>query len=228
MSFSIAEYILNAMVKANSNQAKDSLQLQHKHHFRQQDIIRLKMKQVQVDDLKKSETSHTAGAGAAPISSESPKMDSENINPASYYRIMEETDTLVQFLIKRNRSQSGQLKAPLCPVGPVEGATGSNMSKLPKDDKQMIEELQMHNEDLRKHVCNLLKEVESYQEENEALRLKVEKLEKELSRAHCEKQTPNEFERFVDEALPPLETPDFNFEGLNMRRLCTPPKMESW
>lgn len=224
--FSITEYILNAMVKATSNQAKDSLQLQHRHHFRQQDIIRQKMKQSKVEELKKAETLHTAAAGAAPCSSDSPKTDSENIDPATFYRTVDESDTLIQFLIKRNRSQNSQLKIPLCPVSPVEGATG--MTKLPKDDKQLIEELRMHNEDLRKHVYNLLKEVENYQEENEALRLKVEKLEKELSGVHCEKRTPNEFERFVDEALPPLETPDFNFEGLNMRHLCTPPKMESW
>ncbi|XP_029657602.2 nuclear receptor-binding factor 2 [Octopus sinensis] len=225
-----AECVLEAMSEVNSEQAKDSLQLQHCHHNRQQEIIRRKEKNAQQEDLKKSDPSHSATSGLPQSTPNSPKADFEP-RIVTIYRTIEENDSLIQYLVSRNQSHAAKNLDTLsdCINSRIHAPAQPVMTKMPKDDKQVIEELQIQNEDLRKHILLLLKEVEnyqslqksleSYQEENELLRLKIENLEKKLD-IKSKKTTANEYQTYVDEVLTPLETPQFNYKDMTLRTLC--------
>ncbi|GAB1598850.1 nuclear receptor-binding factor 2-like [Argonauta hians] len=218
-----AECILNALVEVNSDQAKDSLELQHSYHNRQQEIIRHKQKLAQQEERKKTESSMSVASGLPQSTANSPKSDQEpHIDVVALYRTIEENDSLIQYLINRNQSRTTKNldTLPGC-VNPLNNTpTQPVMTKMPKDDKQIIEELQIQNEDLRKHILLLLKELENYQsikkclenyqEENEMLRLKIEKL----------KTTSNEYQHYVDEVLTPLETPQFNYKDMALKSFC--------
>ena len=103
-------------------------------------------------------------------------------------RAMEEQDSLLQVLIQKRDTTN---------TSPTASTSFKSGSKVAKDDKTIIEELQTSNQHLRHLVTQLVSQLESIQSENLNLKKEVSILRSEsVNRDSC--SLPQ---------LPPLETP---------------------
>ena len=116
-------------------------------------------------------------------------------------RWMDEQDSLLQFLINKKKEEEGDKnEESTCTIT----ASDSNEllyksgSKMAKDDKTKIEELQVVNEKLRQLVYQLLGELERANKENTELKQEINQLNQELDKGAYGSSVPD---------LPPLEPP---------------------
>lgn len=144
----------------------------------------------------------------------------------SIYKKFEETESLLdQLRIQEEQevASSLQLKSQVSVRPPsasseVVGAA----SKKPKDDKVIIEELQVANCHLRKMVDSLFFELNVCQRDNLELKARIKRLEAEMNLEQeqiCQEEEVVEERRVVKEdcdqllpPLPPLEMPTFDFD----------------
>ena len=136
---------------------------------------------------------------------------------AGVERTMRQCDTLLKFLDDRLRPDKCQ---------PNE-SDDVRAVKVPKDERTIIEELRVHNEALREHICELLEEcdsqhhlVEGFRTENATLRDRVAQLERSLCAGvdELDHQGPLPLDMNVDDLaslpLAPLEMPHFDYDSL--------------
>ena len=219
--------------------ALESLEQQKQRHLSEIPVIRHKQR---CAEMKK------AMSPSSPPSKSPSQPEMTNVNAAngrqgtkdeidgqlSVFRTMEDCDSLLAFL--RNRT-AGQNVENVLQNEKTQTRTGTAGIKKPKDDKTIIEELRMHNEALRLHILELLRENEGYYKELKTLR--KENVELFTSRNNKGKQDGSILEESTDSEksekyypnpnridindipsmeLPPLEMPTFDFDSLNKLR----------
>lgn len=217
------------MQTTSSTYALESLKLQHQNHIRQQEIIlakqqRMELRKSKVPDhsnsrLPSSTTETVVELNVTGSESRTETVSSQRNNVIGtpdnqfaqdfndLYKTMSETDSLLQFLNQRSHARRDKdIK---------HDAFVRKNRKLPKSYETVIEELQIHNADLRKNILMLLEEVDGCRREKERLLEKVEHQER------CRALDP-EAMFAMDQSrvqlpaieLPPLEMPSFDFDSL--------------
>ena len=142
------------------------------------------------------------------------------------HRTMQECDSLLQFLNDRSGMSIGaRYKAP----GARNNASTMIRSavKVPKGEKEIIEELEIQNEYLRQHIENLLdenqlqkSEVEMLRAENQQLITRNRELQNQLPPSELSESTEEygpipkgmTLDDLPSMELPPLEMPTFDFQ----------------
>ena len=150
--------------------ALESLELQKQRHQSEISVIRHKQR---CEEMKKTSTSPPFRSPSRPEETNHAGFTSKKMGTvdeldghSSVYRTMEECDSLLAFL--RNRSSGRNIDQNAMYVEKPHGKIGG--IKNPKDDKTIIEELRVHNEALRSHILELLRENEGYYKELQSLR----------------------------------------------------------
>lgn len=108
------------------------------------------------------------------------------------YRVIEEHDSLLQFLIEHQDGPSDRKQDTASSLN----SSYKSGAKVPKCDKMVIEELRMNNDQLRQLVQQLVGELEKVQKENHQMRVELITFRAEKVSAIC--PLPE---------LPPLEPP---------------------
>lgn len=135
------------------------------------------------------------------------------------YKSIEENDSLLRGLITPQ---------------PLPDAITQSAIKTPKDDKTVIEELQINNNELRQLVDKLITELDKYVQENARLKAEVQKLKSKLN-SHPGSSERHKLNVINDTDspfillpggdlspvgsrplpnLPPLEMPSFDFNSI--------------
>ncbi len=207
--------------------AVESLQLQKQRHM--SEILITKHKQRCAEMKRANDTAlRTSPQG------EAAKEPGEALDTGDVYRTMEECDSLLAFL--RDRA-SGRFNEEDKDIQPTKRPG----VKAPKDDKTIIEELRVHNDALRGHILELLRENEGYytellalrkenaelhaqlhgdqagdlhQETNEPSALLVESTDSEKSEKYFPNPDRIDINILPTMELPPLEMPKFDFDSL--------------
>lgn len=220
--------------------ALESLQLQKQRHLGEISVIRHKQ---HCEEMKKTmlPTSRSPSQPEmGPVNLNMPNGKQGTIDEVdgqlSVYRTMEECDSLLTFLRNRAAGHNGENTTYSEIANQKPSPIGT---KNPKDDKTIIEELRMHNEALRAHILDLLRENEGYYKELQILR--KENVEFHISQSgknkqqspgvhsssmladstdsdKSEKYYPNPNRLDINDIpsmeLPPLEMPTFDFDSL--------------
>lgn len=200
--------------------ALESMQLQHKRHL--EDIRHIRQRAL-VGGSMDMEGTVTSVSLAVP--EEIPD------HHTLVYNTMEECDSLLQFLNERHKVAG---KIP-------PHQLYSSAIKVPKDELQMVEELRLHNEALRAHILDLLKECEEHranrlhlENENKMLKYKLEKLQRRDSSTSQESSEqeehvapPSDINPDAIPDLPPLEMPQFDFDSFSLQDRSDPSKASS-
>lgn len=143
------EYLIEALKLTHVTQAVQSLTLQLEYHKRQKDIVHLKKTQY---EIRKKILEHQLMKARQDIMASSSEDNSNEIQKA-IFRTMEEADSLLDLLIIN--------KNDIPPHVPATSSTSSKPagSKLPKTDKNVIEELHTINIQLKKLIKQLMNEL---------------------------------------------------------------------
>ena len=226
------------MAATNVHEALQSLNLQKQYHIRQKDVVQLKKRHAKILAQRTGRASpptyhinddHVQWPQDA--SHDAPSEDMVDAASADehngVYRTMKECDSLLQFLSHR---QSLGYRS-LVPPNSSSAYASNNGSKSPKDDKVIIEELKMHNDALRQHVLDMLRDLETqakdldhYKSENGRLHARLRDMEKmnksqmtESADSDLEYQLPMHVRMNLDDLtsleLPPLEMPKFDLDS---------------
>ncbi len=225
------ELLTEALAQTTVHAAVESLKLQKERHLREIPIIKHKKRWQEMQSAAPALS--PSSAAQADITTDT--LDgttgaaSEMNEELSVYRTMQECDSLLKFLKNRQTGQNAETHPP--------SALRTGV-KTPKDDKTIIEELRMHNEALRGHILELLRENEGYwkelqllRQENVKLHLKSESVDldgtvdesstlaESTESEKSEKYYPNPHRMDINDLpgmeLPPLEMPTFDFDSLN-------------
>ena len=197
-------------MRTSDEVAAESIHLQKASHVKQQDIIKDKKMRAEITQKMKKKQREAALNKSLSVDSQATLDDcEEQERELVVYRTMEETDSLLTFLKKRaDGSTDGHPKNPLL----------KSASKIPKDEKQIVEELRIHNEALRNHVLQLLRELDERQRENANLRerLRIHEEKKYMANSYdSETYFSVPISSGIDlPDLPPLEMPTFDFNSL--------------
>jgi len=199
----VVELLQVALGETTDNKVRESLELQIKFHTKQKEVIGHRQKRW--EKYSKELTNLQI------------KMEKANLAAAdglqdSIFRTFQETESLLQHL------RVGTMEESSVPSDPSTGA------KMPKDDKIIIEELQMANNHLRGMVEAMFADLEAFKRENAELKARVSDLEAEKAAkavAGCNFPTVG---MVVEQTgglalqdsghlpdLAPLEMPQFNF-----------------
>lgn len=220
------DFLKEALMTCSSEKARESLEAQINFHESRLKLIEQRKDyfKKKVDDYQKRKTDaapvkkHPASAAAAKGSSFEDVQGVEEdgsgeVNQiyleSEIYRVIEEHDSLLNFLIERNESSSETEKNKT--IGShvrtqeeiaSHGSSALNLSytngsKVPKNDRTVIEELKTNNDQLRQLVHQLVGELEKLQVENHQLRI-------DLIGSQAEKMMSNVS---ALPELPPLEPP---------------------
>lgn len=192
------ERLQRVLSLAKNKSVRESVELQISFHNRQQLIVAYKQER-QRSLLKRqpsmSYTSRTTAESDMPVTGEE-----------KYLQIQETidyNDSLLQFLLRK--PGDGASKSPQVP--PIKEST---LSKTPKTETQVIEELRMNNCELKKLVESLLAENIQLAKSNTELRQELEVL-----KGGAPKSSPVEDDVSPDDGdvampdLAPLDRPDF-------------------
>lgn len=129
-------------------------------------------------------------------------------------------DTLIQYLAGRNSGANSP--SPTMEAIYDKGLTNPP-HKIPKVDKEVIEELKMHNESLQDYVLQLLQEVDFQKSENDRLRKENADIKKQIENLRnlslddsCEEREGYpildiDVDNLATMQLPPLEMPKFDY-----------------
>lgn len=217
----ILDYLTEALKSTNCNKIKVSLIAQRDFHLSQELVLRKRkvsfLKQLETQKQLRQELLAQAAKnkkGQTKMNEESERKEDKRGNTTEeastlskmelekeINRWMDEQDSLLQFLINRRKEDEGDKNQESTAT---IAASGSNEllyksgSKMAKDDKTKIEELQVVNEKLRQLVYQLLGELEKAHKENTDLKQEINELNQELDKGAYGSSVPD---------LPPLEPP---------------------
>ena len=216
-----------------------SLTLQRESHIRQEAIIRDKQWQAQIAVKSGDQTSrlHTNSDNTDVVGLDETAGGEIHTASDEVYQTIEETDSLLQFLMNRAEA-AGRIVTP--PEAAMLMARGKPMYengvKTPKNDRMIIEELRVHIDALRAHIQDLLhesedqqrdmdhykRELDHYRKENQELKDRMRHIEKRGAllddSVDLERETVYAFQppATLDDLnairLPPLEMPKFDFD----------------
>ena len=224
------------MLMTSVSGALESLELQKQRHKSEISVIRHKQrceemtKTLSTSPPSKSPSQPEVANIKTGIANGKPDGANEVDGQLLVYQTMEECDSLLSFL--KNRAAGRHMENTIYPET-FQNKTMIGGIKNPKDDKTIIEELRMHNEALRTHILELLRENEGYYKELQTLR--KENVQLHISRndggehdsvltestdsEKSEKYYPNPHRIDINDLpsleLPPLEMPTFDFDSLN-------------
>ncbi|CAL8077916.1 unnamed protein product [Orchesella dallaii] len=198
-----------------------SLDEQTKYHKRQAELAHIRRKALEKYTTRIRNMDTKVGSP----SSSSRKLTQQTNNPQlAHHEILknfDEADSLLQILserkynpaVKENKVHLSENVACYKPVFTIR----------PKNDADVIEELQMVNSNLRNLVDRLLGELHEVREENRSLKKRLEthetassssSIQSELEKASASSSLDAYKPRELPE-LAPLETPDFDFTGFS-------------
>ena len=210
-------------------EALDSIQNQQKYHLQQKKVVEMEKAKAEAEAMQNTVTvgdddsarwcrDYPHGVTSSDL------MDDTGTN--SVARTIRECDTLLHFLNQRPSLDYRSYSL-------MHTATGTTApARAMKDDAQIIEELRIHNDALRKHVIDLLQEKETqdrdlqhYKAENNRLHARLRDMEKmKNSRmsdsidSELEYQVPPTMRMNLDDLssldLPPLEMPKFDIDAM--------------
>ena len=142
----------------------------------------------------------------------------ESISPLDddpTYRTLTEQDSLIGLLIRRNQNADGPNLKSLHSGVPIERMfyCKPNVSEA-SSEKNQLEELRLLNEELQKHIKELINEADDLKRVNKKLQEKVDHLESGnmYSQSIFKEVGGSGIEAIPD--LPPLEMPTFNLDLL--------------
>ena len=154
-----------------------------------------------------------------PLSHDQASSDNiESISPLDddpTYRTLTEQDSLIGLLIRRTQNADGPNLKSLHSGVPIERVFYSKPTICEvNSEKHQLDELQCLNEDLQKHIKQLLQEVDDLKRCNKRLQEKVDHLESGnvYSQSIFKEVGGSGIEVIPD--LPPLEMPTFDFDLL--------------
>lgn len=195
-----ADLLLQATKLTTSQVLLDSLHFQHKYHINRQSVIKHKKalyeRQKIMDDKQDYLPDEIATKQVA-----KPPNATEDIQMA-IYRNIAERDSLLQFL---KRGTEAETRNVVADGNSDEQQIIRSAVKIPKDDKMLIEELQMNNSTLRQLVEKLFSELERSQAENCHLRKMLSGLDASFD--------PSPIQVLDLPPLEPLEMPEFILHG---------------
>ena len=223
----VVELLQVALGETTDNKVRESLELQIKFHTKQKEVIGHRQKrwekyskeltnlQIKMEKANLAAADglqvHRSGGGGGGHRSGSDHAYVGCLQD-SIFRTFQETESLLQHL------RVGTMEESSVPSDPSTGA------KMPKDDKIIIEELQMANNHLRGMVEAMFADLEAFKRENAELKARVSDLEAEKAAkavAGCNFPTVG---LVVEQTgglalqdsghlpdLAPLEMPQFNF-----------------
>ncbi|KAF4517030.1 hypothetical protein B566_EDAN013224 [Ephemera danica] len=167
-----ADLVAEAMNDTRQPRALESLTLQRQHHLRQTDVIRLRKSQY--EKFQRAVENHKAKMlqqqqqQQKPLAGEDIDLEFPPANlPVAIFRTMEETDSLMHQLLQRGLDSNDD---PALAVPQAERPMQERGSKQPKDEKQVVEELQTLTHHLHNLVIQLLTQLDESNQEKEALR----------------------------------------------------------
>lgn len=128
-------------------------------------------------------------------------------------RTLEETDALLDQLRDQDSiPYSAPPSSQSVPASHVANQVAEG-TKFPKDDKTIIEELEVANSHLRRMVDSLFVELDYCQRENKELKERIKHMEMELRNANSNPRRNRQYnDQEQEQLLPPLEMPTFNFD----------------
>ena len=145
----------------------------------------------------------------------------ESISPLDddpTYRTLTEQDSLIGLLIRRTQNADGPNLKSLHSGVPIERVFYSKPTVCEvNSEKNQLDSLQCFNEDLQKHIKQLLQEVDDLKSNNKRLQEKVDHLESGsvYSQSILKEVGGSGIEVIPD--LPPLEMPTFDFDLLEKK-----------
>lgn len=205
-----------AIEATSSATALESLVLQKAFHLRQIELIRKRKPkniEMQGNHLR------TDGEGKKAVSGGDEKPPQTEDAAERLYQTMEQCDSLLCYLNQRTKTSEKGFHLGNIPK-PYHSAI-----KIKKDDKEVIEELRLHNESLRTHILSLLQECDMLKAESERMHSENKRLKQDLARRHDYRTSTLSYEtksHFNNQLhldlgsleLPPLEIPKFDFDLL--------------
>ena len=224
------DLLTEAMKMTKSTESLQSMELQQQYHIRQKDIVLLKQKQAEAQAAQQKTSQHDSHSTVRWSKDFPHGVPSEDLldmvdDGSMALRTIHECDSLLAFLNNRHSMDYKSLHE----VKPAK-------KRLIKDDSQIIEELRIHNDALRRHILDLLhdrdvaeSDLQYYKQENQRQRERIQELEN-TNRSNMtqstsmdsdlEYQMPAALKMNLDDLasmdLPPLEMPKFDFDGLTI------------
>ncbi|XP_021378596.1 nuclear receptor-binding factor 2-like [Mizuhopecten yessoensis] len=205
-----AEHLLQAMQLTTCMKAKDSISLQHQFHLRQQDLLQERLSKLQALQIKISNKKDLTQSQGTQTDFLNLDGSPNSIDAAS--QALSDTDSMLEYLINREKQERGDVSNQQQPE------EHKIVQKVPRDDKTIIKELTVQNDELRKHVHILIKDLDECKGDNEFL------LQRVLTAGRPDRGSDNKdiFGRTVEDdkspnfELPPLEQPHFDFDSIGI------------
>lgn len=232
------------------------MRLQKNYHLRQKELVRIK--KLQYEKYKKAIEYHRAKNEDNKTSDFdntqiNPKVEESNQLQIAIYRTMEEADSLLEILNRRESESDTVLKPESKPNSVDSACPPSNLigTKKPKDENIVIEELRTLNHQLHILVYQLVTQLDESLHETETLRDRVRQLENKSDGDNDSKFVPKKHDSEIQistditenyvyhsssddvspdaiEAqellvLPPLELPSFDLNTLILKTESSSP-----
>ncbi|KAK3590020.1 hypothetical protein CHS0354_041045 [Potamilus streckersoni] len=156
--------------------------------------------------------------GPLNISGQSIPCGSSNFDDNSVYRTISGTDSLLGYLIRRRQNPDGQDLNSFHSGVPVERVHFSKqLPNQSKEEEEITLSLIKNNEDLKKHVQHLLKEVDELSKDKQILTEKLKQLESsnQYDLEALLADIPDGPLLLPSLELPPLQNPQFDFDKFN-------------
>lgn len=163
-----AELLEEALKYTTSIKATESIKLQRDYHHKQKNIIKLKKEKQ--DILKKNMSKRDVKITKAEIIDMEKEVTPECLK-VKVYNIMDDADSLVDLLVKKHDNQDN--KGPESDIDLKQLSIIETIYKDSKGDKTVIEELKTVNYQLREVIMQLVKQLESTEQENKELKRRL-------------------------------------------------------
>ncbi|XP_063432132.1 nuclear receptor-binding factor 2-like isoform X1 [Mytilus trossulus] len=198
-----ADYLLEALQTTNSELAKESIYHQHQYHLRQQDNLQHKIDREERIQYNKTITPLVRH-------NQSTQTDQE-VNDEAVLHAMSDTDSVLGFLVNRNKTFNDPRNKDITVHFRSEKQNvAHSITKIPRDDKDILEEMYVKNQELEKQVIQLSREVMDLRGEKKLLHDNLKLIESggkdmfDIEEGSC----------IPDLMLPPLEMPQFDLDSL--------------
>ncbi len=167
MAISVAELLEKSESLSHASSAVESVRLQRKRHLAQVAII--KQKQEYAALFKTIIMPRSPGEVGHQLTNQKAGTIEDVDGDTAVFRTMEECDSLLTFLRNRAAMQGRSVDQPAAVFRRGERICETG-TKAPKHDATIIEELRMHNDALRTHILDLLRE-------NDDLRMQLDSVQ---------------------------------------------------
>ena len=224
-----SEYLLQAQETTTSKYAQESIQAQHQYHLRQQDFIQQRLLRAEnqaVRHAHRKENVQHQGTQTDEAdlhfavnhfqANEGPSFHIPKSIPEEdrVFHAMSETDSILGYLVHKSRytpSSDVEIGADSTVAfkAPHSRLRRGTMSKFPRDDSAVLEELSIQNSELRKQVSDLIKQLDDARKEKQFIEDKVLRAGESNGMFDGGVGVP-------DMELPPLEMPQFDFDSLQV------------